>query len=133
RRRDIVRRPRAATCAAGARGPQCRGGDDGRGAAVPDRRPARGAGPSAHPRHGAALSGGLGRLRFAAGVLPVAGAAMSDLAILPQDQADKLAREVVTPEGVVVHVRLAAASARLGALILDLLILFAALIVVGLL
>jgi len=58
---------------------------------------------------------------------------MSDAAILPQHQADKLAREVVTPEGVVVHVRLAAASARLGALILDLMILFAALIVVGLL
>lgn len=58
---------------------------------------------------------------------------MSDTALLPQNQADKLAREVVTPEGVVVHVRLAAASARLGALILDLLILFAALIAVGLL
>jgi uncharacterized RDD family membrane protein YckC len=40
---------------------------------------------------------------------------------------------MVTPEGVVVHVRLAAASARLGALILDLLILFAALLAVGLL
>src|SRR6185437_6173665 len=50
------------------REPRRGGGDDGRGAAVPDRRPARGAGPSAHPRHGAALPGGLGRLRFAAGV-----------------------------------------------------------------
>jgi uncharacterized RDD family membrane protein YckC len=58
---------------------------------------------------------------------------MSDAAILPQHQADKLAREVVTPEGVVVHVRLASASARLGALILDLLILFAALIVLAIL
>ena len=58
---------------------------------------------------------------------------MSDTAILAQDQADKLAREVVTPEGVVVRVRLAAASARLSALILDLLILFAALIALALL
>jgi uncharacterized RDD family membrane protein YckC len=58
---------------------------------------------------------------------------MSDAAILPQLQADKLAREVVTPEGVVVHVRLASASARLGALILDLLILFGALIVLAIL
>jgi len=58
---------------------------------------------------------------------------MSDTAILPQDQADKLAREVVTPEGVVVRVRLAAASARLSALILDLLILLAALIALALL
>jgi uncharacterized RDD family membrane protein YckC len=58
---------------------------------------------------------------------------MSDAAILPQHQADKLAREVVTPEGVVVHVRLASASARLGALILDLVILFAALIVLAIL
>lgn len=58
---------------------------------------------------------------------------MSDTAILAQDQNDKLAREVVTPEGVVVRVRLAAASARLSALILDLLILFAALIALALL
>ncbi|HLG44960.1 MAG TPA: RDD family protein [Reyranella sp.] len=58
---------------------------------------------------------------------------MSDVAVLPQDQADRLVREVVTPEGVVVHVRLAAASARLGALILDLAILIVALMAVGLL
>ena len=58
---------------------------------------------------------------------------MSDVAIVAQDQNDKLAREVVTPEGVVVRVRLAAASARLSALILDLLILFAALIALALL
>jgi uncharacterized RDD family membrane protein YckC len=58
---------------------------------------------------------------------------MSDVAVLPQDQADKLAREVVTPEGVVVHVRLASASARGGALMLDLVILVVALIVVGVL
>ena len=58
---------------------------------------------------------------------------MSDLAILPQHQDDKLAREVVTPEGVVVHVRLASISARGGALMLDMVILFAALIAVGLL
>ena len=58
---------------------------------------------------------------------------MSDVEILPQEQADKLGREVVTPEGVVVHVRLATASARLGALILDMVILVVALIVVGLL
>lgn len=58
---------------------------------------------------------------------------MSDVAILPQDQADKLAREVVTPEGVVVHVRLASAAARGGALMLDLVILFVALIALALL
>ena len=58
---------------------------------------------------------------------------MSDAAILPQDQADKLAREVATPEGVVVHVRLASAAARGGALLLDLTILFVALIALALL
>ena len=58
---------------------------------------------------------------------------MSDLAVLPQHQADKLAREVVTPEGVVVHVRLASVSARLGALVLDMMILVVALIAIGLL
>lgn len=58
---------------------------------------------------------------------------MSDVAILPQDQAGKLAREVVTPEGVVVHVRLASASARGGALMLDLAILLVALIALALL
>ena len=59
----------------------------------------------------AALPGGLGRMQPSAAVLPVERPAMSDAAILPQHQADKLAREVVTPEGVVVHVRLASASA----------------------
>jgi uncharacterized RDD family membrane protein YckC len=58
---------------------------------------------------------------------------MSDISVLPQDEADKLAREVVTPEGVVVHVRLASASARGGALMLDLVILFVSLIAVALL
>jgi uncharacterized RDD family membrane protein YckC len=58
---------------------------------------------------------------------------MSDVATLPQDQADKFAREVVTPEGVVVHVRLASASARGGALMLDLVILIVSLLAVGIL
>jgi uncharacterized RDD family membrane protein YckC len=57
---------------------------------------------------------------------------MSDLAILPQRLDDRLAREVVTPEGVTVHVRLASVSARGGALLLDLAILLLSLIVLGL-
>jgi uncharacterized RDD family membrane protein YckC len=57
---------------------------------------------------------------------------MSDIAILPHRPDDRLAREVVTPEGVVVHVRLASASARGAALLLDLGILLVALIVLGL-
>ena len=58
---------------------------------------------------------------------------MSDLALLPHHQGHKLAREVVTPEGVVVHVHLASVAARGSALLLDLVILFVALIVLGLL
>jgi uncharacterized RDD family membrane protein YckC len=57
---------------------------------------------------------------------------MSDVAVLPQRPDDRLAREVVTPEGVVVNVRLASASARGAALLLDLAILLVSLIVLGL-
>jgi uncharacterized RDD family membrane protein YckC len=58
---------------------------------------------------------------------------MSDLALLPHHQGHKLTREVVTPEGVVVHVHLASVAARGSALLLDLVILFVALIALGLL
>ncbi len=53
--------------------------------------------------------------------------------LLPDAAANKLARSVVTPEGVAVVVQLAGLGARGAALMLDLLFLFAALIAVALL
>jgi uncharacterized RDD family membrane protein YckC len=55
---------------------------------------------------------------------------MTDTA-LSTGQADPLARSVVTPEGVLVHVRLARVGERVAALTLDLVILIVALIVVA--
>ncbi len=56
---------------------------------------------------------------------------MTDLALSPL-AGDKLARDVVTPEGVAVFVRLASVGERVAALMLDLLFLVLALIVIAL-
>jgi uncharacterized RDD family membrane protein YckC len=56
---------------------------------------------------------------------------MTDTLVLPEPR-DKLARSVVTPEGVMVFVRLASVGERVSALTLDLAILLAALAVVAL-
>jgi uncharacterized RDD family membrane protein YckC len=55
---------------------------------------------------------------------------MTDMLVLPQE-GSKLARNIVTPEGVVVFVRLAGVGERASALTIDLAILFAALIVIA--
>jgi len=54
---------------------------------------------------------------------------MSDIA-LPIERPDRLARDVVTPEGVAVHVQLASVGERVAALMLDLLILLVSMAIV---
>src|SRR5262249_37967218 len=132
RRRHPFCRSRAAPGAAGARGPRRGRRHDGRRPALPAGRPARRPGPPARGRHGAALPHRLDDLRRP-GRLFLPGRAgawrMTDAAI-PTGQADPSARGAVTPEGVLVHVRLARVGERVAALTLDIVFLIAALIVV---